>query len=86
MDQNELPLDPRNIGVPSGASNRISEPMVRLAPTVHLSYTDTNNLQMKRNEIPHDPRHLGVPPIASKMIFHAYGTFDANRATILRQN
>ena len=43
--------------------------MVRLAPTVHLSYTDTNSLQTDRNEIPHDPRHLGVPFGASKMIY-----------------
>ena len=43
--------------------------MVRLAPTVHLSYTDTNSLQTDQNEIPHDPRHLGVPFGASKMIY-----------------
>ena len=68
MQQNELPLEPRNLGVPSGASKRISEPMVRLAPTVHLSYMDSNCLQTDRNEIPHDPRHLGVPSGASKII------------------
>ena len=37
MDQNELPLDPRHLGVLSGASKMISEPMVRLLQTVHLS-------------------------------------------------
>jgi hypothetical protein len=37
MDQNELP-------VPSGASKMISEPVVRLAETVHLSYTETNTI------------------------------------------
>jgi hypothetical protein len=42
MNRNELPLEPRNLGVPSGASKMISNPMVRLAQTVHLSCSDTN--------------------------------------------
>jgi hypothetical protein len=42
MDQNELPLEPRDLGVQSGASKTIYEPMVRLVQTVHLSCTDTN--------------------------------------------
>jgi hypothetical protein len=41
MDQIELSLDPHNLGVPSSASKTISEPMVRLAQTIHLSCTDT---------------------------------------------
>ena len=36
-DQNEISNDPRHLGVPSGASKMISEPMVRLAQTSHLS-------------------------------------------------
>ena len=44
MDWNELPLETHHLGLPSGSSKRISEPMVRLAPTVHLSCTDTNSL------------------------------------------
>ena len=36
-DRNELPLEPRQLGVPSGASKMISEPKVRLVQTVHLS-------------------------------------------------
>jgi hypothetical protein len=44
MDQNELPLEPRDLGVPSGVSKMISEPMVRLAQTVHLCCTDTNTI------------------------------------------
>jgi len=68
MDPNEPPLKPRNLGEPSAASKRIFEPMVRLAPTVHLSYNDTNSLQTDQNEIPLDPRHLGVPSGASKTI------------------
>ena len=43
-DQNELPLEPRHLVVPSGAFKMISEPMVRLAQTVHLSCTDTNTV------------------------------------------
>ena len=37
MDRNELPLDPRHLGVPSGASKPIYVPMVRSVQTVHLS-------------------------------------------------
>jgi hypothetical protein len=35
-DQNELPLEPRQLGVPSGVSKMISEPTVRSAQTMHL--------------------------------------------------
>ena len=42
MERREIPQDPRHLGVPSGASKMISEPIVRLAQTVHLSCTDTN--------------------------------------------
>jgi hypothetical protein len=45
-DRNELPLEPRHLGVPSGASRMISGPMVCLAQTVHLSYTDTNTISI----------------------------------------
>jgi len=69
MDRKELPLEPRHLVVPSGASKTISKPMVRLAQTMHLSCTDTNAcLQTERREIPNDPRHLGVPSSVSKMI------------------
>ena len=44
---NEIPLDPRHLGVPSGKT--ISEPMVRLAQTVDLSCTNTNTIS-KRTE------------------------------------
>jgi hypothetical protein len=40
----EIPHDPRRLGVPSGVSKMISKPMVRLAHTVHLSCTDTNTV------------------------------------------
>jgi hypothetical protein len=44
MDPNELPVESCNLGVPSGVSKMISEPMVRLPHTVHLSCTDTNTV------------------------------------------
>ena len=66
MDPNNLPLEPRHLGVPSGASKMISEPMVRLAkPCTYLALTLTTSPNGP-NEIPHDPRHLGVPSGVSK--------------------
>jgi hypothetical protein len=44
MDRNELPLEPRHLGVTSGVSKMISEPMVCLAQTMHLSCFDTNTI------------------------------------------
>ena len=41
--------------------------MVRLAQTVHLSCTDTNNVS-KEKEVRFHPRPLGVPLGLSKMI------------------
>jgi hypothetical protein len=37
MDRNELPLEPRHLGVPSSASKMISDPMVHMMQTMHLS-------------------------------------------------
>jgi hypothetical protein len=44
MDRNELSLEPRYLGVPSGASKMITEPMVRSAQTVHLSYVKISTI------------------------------------------
>jgi hypothetical protein len=41
---NRAPPDPRLLGVPSGASKTINEPMVRLTNTEHLSCTDANTI------------------------------------------
>ena len=57
MDQNEFPLVPPLLGVPSGASKMIPKPMVRLAQTVHLSYTDTNTV-FKWTETRFDVTHV----------------------------
>jgi hypothetical protein len=66
---NRAPPDPRHLGVPSGASKTIYEPVVRLAQTEHLSFTDANTVS-KRIEIPipHNQHHLGVPSGASNTI------------------
>jgi hypothetical protein len=44
MDETELPLEPRHLGVPSSASKMISMPTVRSVQTVLLSCTDTNTV------------------------------------------
>jgi hypothetical protein len=68
MDRNELPLDPRHLGVPSGVPKMISMPVVHSAQTLHLSCTEINTIS-KRTET-ND--------------FYARGTFGANCAHILR--
>jgi hypothetical protein len=47
IDSNKLPLEPHHLGVSLGASKTISEPMVRLAQTVHLYCTDTNTVSKR---------------------------------------
>jgi hypothetical protein len=44
----KLSLEPQYIGVPSGASKMISEPMVRLAQTMHLSCIDNNTISKEK--------------------------------------
>jgi hypothetical protein len=41
---NRAPPNPRHLGVPSGASKMIYEPMGRLTQTEHLSFTDANTV------------------------------------------
>ena len=58
----------RHLGVPSGVSNTISEPMVHLTkPCTYLALTLTTSPNGP-NKISHDARHLGVPSGASKTI------------------
>ena len=47
-DRNELPLQPCHLVEPSSASKMIFKPMVRLALTMHLSCTDTNNVSKEK--------------------------------------
>jgi hypothetical protein len=56
-DRNELPLEPRHLGVPSGASKKIYDPMIRLTQIVHLSYTDTNTIS-KQTETRFNMTHV----------------------------
>jgi hypothetical protein len=53
----ELLLDPRHLGVPSGASKTISKPMARLVQTVHLSCTNTNTVP-KQTEMRFHMTHI----------------------------
>jgi hypothetical protein len=53
MDRNVHLLEPRHLGVPSGASKIIFEPMVRLAQTEHLSCTDANTVSKQTESIFH---------------------------------
>ena len=56
-DLNELSLEPRHLGVPSGASKTISKPMTRLMQTVKLSCTDTNTIS-KQKEVRFHMTHV----------------------------
>jgi hypothetical protein len=56
-DRNELPLDPCHLGVPSGASKMVSEPMERSTETVHLSCTEINTIS-KRTEMSFHLAHV----------------------------
>ena len=80
---NEIPHDPRHLGVPSGASKMISEPMVRLAQTVHLSYTKTNTISERTERDSTWPMSTRISIGCVLNDIWAYGTFGANRALIL---
>jgi hypothetical protein len=58
-DSNKLPLEPRHLGVSSGASKMIYEPIEHSVETVHLYCTDTNTVSKqteKRFHMTHSPR------------------------------
>jgi hypothetical protein len=57
IDQNEIPDDTHHLAVLSGASKTISEPVVHLAQTVHLSCTDTNTIS-KQTEMRFHKTHI----------------------------
>ena len=80
---NEIPHVPHHLGVPSGASKMISEPLVRLAQTMHLPYINTNTISKwseRDSTWPTSPRSsIGCVQID----FWFNGTFDANHAPIL---
>jgi hypothetical protein len=66
-ERSEIPHDPRHLGVPSGASKTIPEPIVRLTQTEHLSCIKISPIS-KWIKLSLEARHLGVPLGASKMI------------------
>jgi hypothetical protein len=69
MDRNELPLDPSYLGVPSGMSKAIFDPIARSAQTVHQSCVEINTVSKRtQNEFPFDPHHQGGPSGAAKKI------------------
>jgi hypothetical protein len=86
MDQNEIPLDPRHLGVQSGTSKMISNPMVFLAKTMHLSRIKISTIS-KWTKMSF---HLSLEPSSAIRCIHndlcAYGTFGANRAPILHRH
>ena len=43
-DRTDLPLEPLHLGLSSGASIMVSEPMVHYAQTMHQSCTKTNTV------------------------------------------
>jgi hypothetical protein len=64
---NRAPLDPCHLGVPSGTSKMIYQPMVHLTQTEHLSCTDANTVS-KQIETRFHMTHLTlefhrVPPV-----------------------
>jgi hypothetical protein len=69
MDLNKLPLEPHRLGVSSGASKMISEPMVRSAQTVHIFTPTITQYPNGPKRDSTGPTHLGVPSVASKTIF-----------------
>jgi hypothetical protein len=84
--QNEFPLEPRHLGVPSGVSKMISEPMVLwrksctyLAPTLTLS----PNRSKWDSTLPTSPRSSSG---CDQNDFWGYGMFGANHAPIVRQD
>jgi hypothetical protein len=87
MDRNELPVEPRNLGVPSGVSKTISEPMICLVQSMHLSCTDTNTVS-KQTEPKFHRTHVTEEfhRVRPKRFFLAHGTLTINRAPILRQD
>jgi hypothetical protein len=60
MERSEIPQDLGHLEVPLGESKMISEPMVCVTQTVHLSYVKISTIS-KWTELSHEPRRLGVP-------------------------
>ena len=84
MDRNELPHDPRHLGVPSGVPKMIAMPVVYSAQTMHLYCAEINTIS-KQTEMSFDLTLVPRSIIGcSQNDFRAYGTFGANYAPISR--
>jgi hypothetical protein len=86
LSPNGLPLEPCHLGVPSGASKKISEPTVHLVQSVHLSCTDTNTVSKWTNTTFTWALSTRSTIGCIRNVFWAYGMFGANRAPILHQH
>jgi hypothetical protein len=85
-DQNEIPLDHYCLGVPSGASKMISEPIVYLVHIVHLSCVKISTIS-KHTEWASTWASLTRSTIGCiQNFFWVYGTFGANHAPILHRH
>jgi hypothetical protein len=85
-DSNKLPLEPHHLGVSSGASKMISEPIVRSMQIMLLYCTDTNTVSKQtkmRFHMTHSPRS-SIECVQHH--FRADGTFDTNRTPFLYQD
>jgi hypothetical protein len=76
-------MTPRHLGVPSSASNTISEPAVRSTQTVQESCIKSSTISRKTEPSFH-LSHITTSPIECvQNDFYAYGVFGANREPIL---
>jgi hypothetical protein len=86
MDRNEHPLEPHHLGVPSGASKTISEPMVRSAKQcIYLA----SRLALSPNRPKRASTWASAPRSTIRCIekdLWAYGTFGTDHAPILHQD
>jgi hypothetical protein len=86
MDQNGLPIETCHLGVPSGASKMICEPMVRLAQAVHQPCTDTNTVFKQTKTRLHKTTSPQGTIGCVQNNFWSYGMFGANRVPILHRH
>jgi hypothetical protein len=85
-DWNKPPLEPCHLGVPSVVSKTISEPMVHLVQTMHLS---SLIVTLSPNELKQDstwPTSLRSSIRCVQNDFWACNMFGANHTPILRQD
>jgi hypothetical protein len=82
---NRAPPNPHHLGVPSGVSKMIYEPMVRLTQTEHLSCTDANTLSKQietRFRMTHVTEEFHrVPPILFASLWYVQHKLCTNLAS-----